>query len=172
MSLESISRLASLTGVAKETVRKRCEGLKTKKGPRRAILLESKEALPRILQVKQGGEVEAIFDNQLERLNKYRADHEALKVAELEGKLVRVDAAVATWQYLLTALRAKLLSMPSRLAVQIATMTEAVECQDLIESVVHEALGELSETGLPDDIAERLAEGPGGVEASAEADSQ
>lgn len=169
MSWESISHLASLTGVATNTVKKRCEGLPTRKGKRRAILLESRDALPLILQVRGTSPLDVGTKDQHERLAMMRADKEELLVAELRGELIRTDAAVRAWQHILTAVRAKLLAMPNRMAIQLAPLEDATECQDLIEAAVHEALGELSETGLPDEIAERLGQGAGGFEAAAEA---
>lgn len=78
------------------------------------------------------------------RLTKAQADHKELQVAELEGRLIEVGAAKKAWISLVTAFRAKILTVPTKLAPQLTNLSVA-EAEYLIRDQLYEALAELSQ---------------------------
>ena len=91
------------------------------------------------------------------RLTKAQADKTELEVAELQGSLIRVESVLAHWQSKGSAARAKLLSLPSKLAAQVASPDKLIAAQDKAQALVHEALAELAGDGLPEEFRDREA---------------
>lgn len=94
---------------------------------------------------------------------------------ERRGELVPIAAVerVVVEEY--TALRAKLLSLPSKLAPQVAIESGEAACRELLERGITEALDELSRDAreVVGGAEDGAAAGPGGgAEAAAEADGQ
>jgi hypothetical protein len=67
-----------------------------------------------------------------------------LKLDELEGKLIPIEMVEDTWQKISGAIRARILSMPSKLAPRIAGTTDPRKVEDELIRECHEALIELS----------------------------
>lgn len=85
------------------------------------------------------------------RFNEARAKKEQhnAKLAEFEeleraGELVRADAVRAEWQDIFTRVRARLLSMPSKLAAQAHAGKTVAEVEGVLTAGIHEALQELA----------------------------
>jgi phage terminase Nu1 subunit (DNA packaging protein) len=97
------------------------------------------------------------YEVERTRLTKAQADKTELEVQELRGILVRVPAAAEHWRGMVARARAKLLSLPSRIAAAIATPEKVAQCQDLAQGLVYEALAELAGDGIPDDVRMRAA---------------
>lgn len=96
------------------------------------------------------------FETERTRKVKLEADKLALEVAEKRGDLIpaeQVESAVAD---MVAAFRARILSIPSKLAGPIAATIDTRETEALLTDAIHEALHELSdyapsaETGHPD----------------------
>jgi hypothetical protein len=73
--------------------------------------------------------------------------HEA-RLAEYEekqkaGELIEIDLVRAEWQQILANVRAKLLSLPTKLASQAMSASTLAEMESLLTEGVHEALREL-----------------------------
>lgn len=115
-------------------------------------------------------------DDDGERLDleQQRAQHHKveLEVQQLQANLIPRDLSVATWQAQVAAARAKLLSMPTKIAHAVVAATELAEAEGVIRSHVYEALNELSESGLPPSIEEQLRADGIGLEAAAEPDRE
>lgn len=79
------------------------------------------------------------------RLAKAQADKTELEVDVMREKLLPADAVLQEWQACVSACRSKLLSLPSKLAFQIATLKEASEIERFLKRSVGETLTELSE---------------------------
>ena len=107
------------------------------------------------------------FQAERTRLTKAQADKAEIEAAELARELVRTEDVKLTWGELVAAVRAKLLSLPSKLAPLLAPPGRVAEAQALAETMVHEALSELAGSGLPANRAR--AGGPGAVDAGAAA---
>lgn len=107
------------------------------------------------------------FQAERTRLTKAQADKAEIEAAELARELVRTEDVKLTWGELVAAVRAKLLSLPSKLAPLLAPPGKVAEAQALAETMVHEALSELAGSGLPANHAR--TGGPGAVDAGAAA---
>ena len=116
------------------------------------------------------------YEAERARLTKAQADKTELEVAELRGELVRAPVIGLHWQAMVAAMRAKLLSLPSKVAPQVAGPDSLSRTQELIQASVHEALAEIAGDGFPDDVRKRLdllsagESGDADREATAEAD--
>lgn len=69
-----------------------------------------------------------------------------LKLAELRGELIRVDAVRATWAGRIVSTRDALLQIPPRLAPVLAAENDLTRVTQLLEDEIRQALAELSGT--------------------------
>lgn len=112
------------------------------------------------------------YEKERARLTKAQADRTELEAAELRGELVRVEHLVEEWGRMLSALRARLLSLPSKTAPRARTAASDEVALRLIEDEVLQALEELSADGLPDRTRARRERVAGSAEASAAPERQ
>jgi phage terminase Nu1 subunit (DNA packaging protein) len=68
-----------------------------------------------------------------------------LQIAEMEGRLIPAEDVEQRWSKLAFACRAKLLSIPTRLAPEIVNCKNLAQAQAMLTDLVHEALTELSQ---------------------------
>lgn len=106
------------------------------------------------------------------RLTKAQADKAELEAAELARELVRAEDVKLTWGEMIAAVRAKLLSLPSKLAPQVAPPGRVAEAQALAEAMIYEALSELAGEGLPAHRGRTGGSGSGDAGTAAEADGE
>ena len=102
------------------------------------------------------------------RLKQARARQAELETEELEGKLIRVEAAEKAFVDMVSVARARLLALPSKLAPQLENETSAIKCQHLVETAIHDALATLAQTEVEDTSAaraDRSAGANGGADA-------
>lgn len=80
------------------------------------------------------------------RTRKMNADAEIseMELAQLRLKLCNTEDVIKAWADVLNACRAKMLSLPSKLAPVLATEEDAVMIKELLDNQIHEALTELS----------------------------
>ena len=90
------------------------------------------------------------------RLTKAQADKAELEVSELEGQLIPAQLIQDTWMDFVANVRAKLLSLPSRLAHQMIAINDYAEAEILLKECVYDALNELGENGIPEEYADRV----------------
>lgn len=142
MSLESISRLAELTGTSTRTVKRRLETL-TPIQDGKALKYESREALALIYQLGSGEEDAP--DLSLERAKLARAQRIKidLETEVLRGNLIPADTVERVWSDLLGAFRARCLAVPSRAALQVLAVADLNEAETILKGLIHEALNEL-----------------------------
>ena len=96
------------------------------------------------------------YEAERARLTKAQADKTELEVTELRGQLIRVPAVESHWQSMVASMRARLLSLPSKIASQTAVPEKLQQCQDLAQSLVYEALGEIAGDAIPDEVRSRI----------------
>jgi hypothetical protein len=72
-----------------------------------------------------------------------------MREAELEGKLIRVDAIRAAWAKRVSSTRDALLQLPSRLAPVLAAQTDVDQVARVLEDGLRQALAELARDGAP-----------------------
>jgi phage terminase Nu1 subunit (DNA packaging protein) len=82
-----------------------------------------------------------------------------LQLRKANGEVVAIADAQKAWSQMVGAARAKLLSIPTKLAPLLAVETSELVCQAAIEAAVHEALTELStgeaDQDVPDEVSPR-----------------
>lgn len=109
------------------------------------------------------------------RLVKAQADKTELELEALRGSLVPAAQVIEHWQQFVGSARAKLLSMPSKLAGVLIACTDLNEIEAAVEASIYEALAELAGTGLPNakPTDERDLGGDfGAMDATTEADGE
>lgn len=72
------------------------------------------------------------------------ANLKELELQKVEGQLVAAAEIVSEWENFVMRCRAKLLAMPSRLALELSGIEDAAEIERLLRLAVDEALEELS----------------------------
>ncbi|MCI7108044.1 MAG: hypothetical protein MR945_09205 [Agathobacter sp.] len=105
-----------------------------------------------VMQLRiQSKTVEQSTDNKPE-LRDMQAKHEVVKLKmselrlkQMEGKLHKSEDVERVMTNMLASMRAKLLSMPSRVAQRVAQCSDANEVMTIIQAELYDALHELSE---------------------------
>lgn len=171
MSLESISWYSEKTGFTRETCAKRLANVPFQDGPKAAKLYETREALPALFEVPQGGQQ---MDLARERalLAKSQRTKLDMEIEVLRGKLLPADKVESAWAALAAAFRARMLSLPSKCAPMTTGLANVAEVERVIEESVHDALDELSIGDLAERIVSDLADTDPGDTPPAEADSE
>ena len=84
-------------------------------------------------------------DLTAERTSKLAAEAQLaeMDLAKARHEYVSVADVASAWSEVLSAVRGRLLSMPTTLATIVANENEVARCQAIIETHVHEALTEL-----------------------------
>ena len=98
------------------------------------------------------------IDHAKERLTRAQAELAEMEVREKMGELVRMPAVAIYWSTVVTAMRSKILSVPTKAAAMIATPETLQATTETITRFVHEALAEIAGDAFPDEIRARFAE--------------
>lgn len=152
MSLESISRIAELTGFAPRTIKLRCERLSpVREG--KALLLETRDALPLCYQI-QTAEKKFDLEEERARLAHHQANREAMREAADRGEYIPADVVKQYGAAAMTATKTKLLSIASKLRGRFPEAPK--ELIDMVADLHKEALRELGEGGLHAELRRRL----------------
>ena len=111
-------------------------------------LIACVRAYIKYLQERAFGKSAAPQDTHLERarLLKAQADKTELEVETLRGTLIPVEMAESEWLAMVTNCRARLLSIPTKSAFQIASLSDAHEIEKFLKRTLYEALAELADT--------------------------
>ena len=144
MSLESTSRLAELTGMARETVAKRLkEAGMTPEVQGKAKMWETRDALPILYDaVAEAGQYDLTAERA--RLAHHQANNEQLKECQARGELIPAEQVQSRWAAMVMAMRAKMLALPGRLASKAMTATTIREVEDYAREEIYFALDELA----------------------------
>lgn len=105
-------------------------------------------------------------DEHKVRLARAKADQAEIKTAQMRGELLEAPAVNRAVQGAFARVRSKLLSLPSKMAPRISTMKSAVEIEETLTELVHEALAELASTQVGTEEAGAgggAGDAPGGV---------
>jgi len=87
----------------------------------------------------------ADYHKERARLTKLQADEKSLLLEQLRGKLLTVEDVSETWVEMITNARAKLLSLPNKMAGQVTGLQEMAEVEALLKTTIYEALTELAD---------------------------
>ena len=129
------------------------------------------------LQQRAFGKGVAPQDTHLERarLLKAQADMAEIDLAERTGSLVTVDRVEADWMDMVSACRAKMLSIPTKTAYQIAHLENPQEIEKFLKRIIFEALAEMASyetTNNDEELQTDLEEGDADLDATTGADGE
>lgn len=153
MTMMSISQLASITGLDRRTVTQRLEKVDHAGGGKRgqAMTYETKLALPAIYLSGLVNETDTkLLDAKLERARLDRAKRHLAEaaLAEKKGTLIPAKAVQEYWGSMVSNCRARLLAIPPKLGQRAIGITENKEITFIANTLIHEALMELSTEAL------------------------
>ena len=154
MPTMSISQLANITGLDRRTVTQRLEDIDHTGGekPGQAISFDTTVALPALYLggLEDEGNTKRL-DVKLEKAKLDRARRHLAEVTLAEKKrvLIPADSVQTHWSAMVSNCRARLLAIPSRLALSLAGVTDPHEINDIARGLVYESLTELSGDGIP-----------------------
>ena len=160
MSLLPMRQISELTGIDYKAVSRALKNLVPVPGKQNSLLYESRDALPLLY-----GEVKGKHKNDLElqqeraRLARAQANVTEIQEAELRGQVVRTEVAISHWQNLVSISRAKLLSMPAKIAHLVLGVSTVGEAEAIIRNEVEEALNELADSVGPAEEAKLQHDG-------------
>jgi hypothetical protein len=118
------------------------------------------------------------YDEARARKTSLEADLADVKLQKEQGTLVLAEDVAKAWESVLGAVKAKLMSLPTKAAPIVASEEDAAVCLHLLESLVNEALEELSnyEPSIPESTARNTevvpAKGDERVKATAKTDGE
>lgn len=97
-----------------------------------------------------------------------QAEERQLLVQKLKGELIDAEDVARVWGDYVGNVRSKLLALPSKLAHQILTIDNYGEAEQMIKELVHEALEELVNDGIPKSTVASFAASESDMEATSE----
>lgn len=90
------------------------------------------------------------YNEERTRLTKLQADYKDLEVKQTKGELLPVEVMTMIWKKIIVSAKNRILGIRSD--VKMKNPKISVEVLDVIQAVCKEALNELSNSKLPDDI--------------------
>lgn len=139
--LVSITELNNLTGLDRRRITKALADLNHKDGDKGAKLYHSEDAIPLLYLGGADGKLDP--NKERARLTHHQANIAALDEKEKSGELVRRSDVVAEVSEAVANCRAKLLTLPNKLATVVIGMQDTQEVRGALQAGVHEALDEL-----------------------------
>jgi len=91
------------------------------------------------------------------RLTKAQADKAQLDVAVLEGKLIPTDMVESTWLNYIANCRARLLTIPTKIAHLILACEDFKDAEKIIKDAIYETLEELANDPVPKEYRQSTA---------------
>ena len=140
----SISALSVLSGRDRRTVAARLKNVKPADQNGKSKLYSPPEALAAIFSATEDGALDHTQESA--RLKKAQADKTELEVAVLRHELIPAGEVKEEWADLVSAMRAKMLSLPSTAAVRVVGL-DLREIESTLKELVYNALGELRDAG-------------------------
>ena len=170
-----VTTIAKLFGVSERRVQQYAQdGIIPKPVKGQYELVACVRGLINYLQQRAFGQGVAPQDTHLERarLLKAQADMAEIELAERTGKLVTVERVETDWAEMVTACRAKMLSIPTKTAYQIAHLENPQEIEKFLKRIIYEALAEMAAHDSDEDISADDEDGDAGLDASTGADGE
>ncbi len=170
-----VTTIAKLFGVSERRVQQYAQdGIIPKPVKGQYELVACVRGLINYLQQRAFGQGVAPQDTHLERarLLKAQADMAEIELAERTGKLVTVERVETDWSEMVTACRAKMLSIPTKTAYQIAHLENPKEIEKFLKRIIYEALAEMAAHDSDEDISADDEDGDAGLDASTGADGE
>ncbi len=140
----SRSQLSDLTGKDRRTISKRLEGLEPHSTDGRADYYDAYKALPMLYASDSARGIDKkLLEEQL-RYETARADKVSLEVEKRKGELIPFEDVCALLEKEYSAVKAGLLAIPTKLALQLSTVDQPKEVKRHIEDAINEVLTELT----------------------------
>lgn len=173
-----VTTIAKLFGISERRVQQLAQDKVIPKAVRGQYdLIACVRAYIKYLQERAFGKSAAPQDTHLERarLLKAQADMAEIDLAERTGSLVTVDRVEADWMDMVSACRAKMLSIPTKTAYQIAHLENPQEIEKFLKRIINEALVEMASyetTNDDEELSSDLEEGDADLDATTGADGE
>ena len=171
-----VTTIAKLFGITERRVQQLAqEGVIPKPEKNQYELIGCVRSYIDYLQQRAFGKGVTPQDTHLERarLLKAQADMAEIELAERTGALVTVERVEVDWLEMVTACRAKMLSIPTKTAYQIAHLENPQEIEKFLKRTIYEALAEMAAYESDnEDISETIADSDEGLDATAATDSE
>jgi hypothetical protein len=139
--LQSITELHNLTGIDRRKITKKLANLPSQTGHKGAKLFESSEALPLLYLDPEDAKLDP--NKERARLTHHQANIAFIEEQQRAGVLVERDEVVAEVSGAIANCRARLLTLPTKLATMIVGRDSVNEVREVLESGVYDALTEL-----------------------------
>ena len=151
----TISKLHEMTGKDRRTIKKRLINLTPAEIKGRYTYYYISEALELIYSEPEESED---LDLTLERAKLTREQRlkTSLERKQLEGNLLDVQAVVIAFQKTTTAVRSKLLAIPTKMAQELINIKTPVEIQEILKKQIYELLNELSSKQFSEQIGHNI----------------
>lgn len=137
--------MADWTGLDRRTIRKRLEQVPSKPGPNRALLFDSRSALPLLYGIGTADDARLDPSAEKARLDAARADLAEIERDKKRGALVEADEVAEAWGNQIQIAKGRLLSLPPRLAPDLARVTDQRAAERLLRKAITEVLHELAD---------------------------
>lgn len=171
-----VSTISKLFGISERRVQQLAqEGIIPKPDTNQYELVGCVRSYINYLQQRAFGKGSVPQDTYLERarLLKAQADMAEIELAERTGQLVTVERVEADWMEMVSACRAKMLSLPTKTAYQIAHLENPQEIEKFLKRTIYEALTEMAAHESEDEnISADDEDGDSGVDAAASIDGE
>ena len=139
--LVSITELHNLTGIDRRRITKTLADLKHHAGSKNAKQYDSEQAIPLLYLTPEDAALDP--NKERARLTHHQANIAALDEREKSGELVRRDDVVAEVSESIANCRAKLLTIPTKLASVVIGLDDVQSVRGALQAGIHEALDEL-----------------------------
>lgn len=166
----TIAKLLNLTERRVQQLAK--EGVVVRDAKGKYDLVGSVRGYIKYLQERSLGKDIAPIDSHLEkaRLLRAQADKIEMEVKALQRSLLPVTQIEISWMMMLSAFRARMLSIPAKTAHLLAPVDDPAEIERILREQIYEGLTELTEHD-PEKFIGADQEVPGGTGSAADADS-
>jgi hypothetical protein len=148
--LLSIADMSRITGKDFKTIKKRIGGVEPVKIQGTKHLYNAPEVLELIYIDKEYGELD--LTKERAKLTQEQRKKTHLERKQMEGKLMDVEFVVLNYAKMATAIRAKLLSTPTKISKDLTNISSPLEIQQIIKEHINEVLTEISSAQFSSDI--------------------
>ncbi len=153
MPWNSINHYSEQTGLARETVKKRLDGLERREGSHGAYLYDSKQAYPAMYQQDDDDNIDAQKEGA--KLSRERRKKTRVERMVLEGGLVPAEEVVRFCGDMNVTIRDGVLAIPNTIKNKNPHID--LEIIDEVEAGIHEALTNLAHGGIPRPLEDRMS---------------
>lgn len=167
MTMLTPTQLQEVTGKSYPTIRKRIANLMPVHEDGNTRYYNAQEAIAAIMLADDGRGMSLDLQKERARLAKEQADKTAMENAEKRGDLVSSRKMAEAWANVLTTVKTKFLSVPTKAAPLVMGCQSLPEVKAVLEELIHECLSELSGTPPGTLAGDSSAEG---AETAAETD--